>query len=201
MNEAAIIAGLKENDSRVFTRLFDEYFIPLCYFAEKITASKEEAEDIAIDTLRKCWSLRNNFESLINIKAFLYITARNACLNYLQHQRRQAERHRDFTYLQQAESDEDIESLKIKAEVFGALYNEVHRLPTKCRHVFELVLEGVSTAEIAKRLNISELNVRSQKKRALQLLRIIFLQKKLLLFFIKIVTSFFHAWLVLLFLL
>lgn len=181
MNEAAIIAGLKENDSRIFTHLFDEYFVALCYFAEKITGSREDAEDIAIDTLRKCWGLRANFETIINIKAFLYITTRNACLNFLQQRRRQAERHKDFSYLYNAENDEDIESLKIKAEVLGEIYKEVHRLPTKCRHVFELVLQGLPTHEIAKRLHISELNVRSQKKRAIQLLKLAFMQKKLLL--------------------
>jgi len=183
MNEAAIINGLKENDSRMFTHLFDEYFIPLCYFAQKLTSSKEEAEDIAIDTLRKFWSLRQNFGTLANIKAFLYITTRNASLNYLQHRQREAERQQAFTYIYE-DQEEDVETLTIKAEVMGALYEEVQQLPPKCRGVFELVLQGLSTHEIAEKLHITELNVRSQKKRALQLLRIVFMQKKLLLFFL-----------------
>src|SRR5260370_20874461 len=57
--EAQIITGLKNNDSRVCRYLFDTHYTPLLYFAEKIIADQDEAEDIIIQAFKCDWSSRS----------------------------------------------------------------------------------------------------------------------------------------------
>lgn len=167
-----IIAGLKNNDNRAFDHLFDQHFRALCYFASNLVGDKEEAKDIALNSFTKLWSRREYFDTLPNIKAFLYITTRNACLDYLRMLQREDNRRKELAYLQ-PEAEETIKNQAIESEVLQKIYAEVNNLPRKCRQVFQMsYFQGMSTTDIAGSLNLSESTVRNQRARALQLLRI-----------------------------
>src|SRR3954469_21136133 len=88
MTEREIIEGLKGNQQLAFDRVFDEYFPQLQFFATRVTRDVEEARDIVNQVFVSLWKLRARFETLVNIKAFLYITTRNHCFNYLRHRQR-----------------------------------------------------------------------------------------------------------------
>lgn len=180
LNEAQIIAGIKQGDHRAFDALFNEFYQALCYFADGLTGNKEDAKDIVVDIFCKFWSMRENFETIANIKAFLYISTRNQCFNFLKYQQRKTSREQEFLYLVTAENEEDAEIKRVHAEVLRELYKEIENLPSKCRKIFQLSMEGHSINQIALQMGISEENVRNQKKRAKKLLRIALLKKKLL---------------------
>lgn len=167
-----IIAGLKNNDNRAFDQLFDQHFRALCYFAGNLVGDKEEAKDIALNSFTKLWTRREYFDTILSVKAFLYITTRNACLDYLRSLQREDNRKKELAYLQ-PEAEETIKNQAIESEVLQKIYNEVKNLPRKCRQVFQMsYFEGLSTHEIATSMNLSESTVRNQRARALQLLRI-----------------------------
>lgn len=169
---ADIISGFHKGNSRAFDLLFDMFFPALCYFANKLIDERQEAEDIVLDTFQKLWARREHFESMPNVKAFLYITVRNTCLNYLRHRDTQRRRTREMLKGLPERFEEDAEQHRIRAEVLRNIYNEIEKLPTKCREVFELsYFEDLKTHEVAERLHITESTVRNQKARALQLLR------------------------------
>lgn len=173
--ELQITTRLQQNDPKVFDEIFKVFYPSIRYFAASIVSSREEGEDIAMESFRKLWQIRHNFQTLVNIKAFLFITARNACLNYL----KSAQRQRTSRNVLQEEDDNDhsvyepaIDRMLIEAETLQIIYNEVKKLPKKCRQIFELTyFEGKSNREIAKQLNISTSTITSQRSRALQLLR------------------------------
>ena len=86
MNEQAgdeIVSGFNKGNQRSFSSIFNTYYASLCFFAERMILDKQEAEDIVEETFVKLWRLHANFETMQNIKAFLYITTKNACLNYI----------------------------------------------------------------------------------------------------------------------
>src|ERR1043165_4743795 len=110
--ETEIIDGLQRNDSRIFDYLFNEYYTQLQYFAERLVSNREEAQDIVITVFRKFWSLKDNFQSNNNIKAFLYITIRNQCLDYLRYRQRFNEVKREYeSHLLSAEEVKQSEHL------------------------------------------------------------------------------------------
>jgi len=58
--------------------------IPLSiYFIKRFIDEREDVEDITATIFLKLWKLRADFESLHDIRAFLYATARNTCLDLL----------------------------------------------------------------------------------------------------------------------
>lgn len=65
--------------------LFNTYYARLCYFAYKLVKDQEAAKDLAQDVFLKYWHKRNEYSSELAIKNFLYLSLRNACLNYIRH--------------------------------------------------------------------------------------------------------------------
>lgn len=184
---ADIISGFHKGNSRAFDLLFDMFFPALCYFANKLIEDRQEAEDIVLDTFQKLWARREHFESMPNVKAFLYITVRNTCLNYLRYRDTQRKRAREMLKSLPEKFEEDAEQHRIRAEVLRNIYTEIEKLPVKCREVFELAFfEDLKTNEIAGRLHISESTVRNQKARALQLLRYALSGRELLMLYLLI---------------
>ncbi len=63
----------------------------------------------------------------------------------------------------------------IEAEVLGEVYKALQKLPEGCRKVINLsYFEGLSNQEVADRLNVSINTVKTQKLRALKMLRLSF---------------------------
>src|SRR5690606_28219119 len=84
------ISEFKNGNSRGLSYVFDLHYRSLCYFAECMVQDRQEAEDIAATSFVKLWKRSADFETSQNIKAFLYISTRNACLDYLKQLRRQS---------------------------------------------------------------------------------------------------------------
>jgi RNA polymerase sigma-70 factor (family 1) len=171
--ESEIIEGLKNNDRRVLNELFEEFYKPLHYFAANITRDLEEAKDIASSSFSTFWNLRNNFESLANIKAFLYITARNRCLDFIRYRKRQTENKNELTsHLISIDQKDDIERLIVESDFLSKVFHEVQQLPLQCKEVFFLTyFSELSAGEIAAKLNISVSTVTTQRSRAIKYLR------------------------------
>lgn len=177
--EAQIIDGLQSNDSRVFDYLFNEYYNQLQYFAERLVSNREEAQDIVITAFRKFWGLKANFQTANNIKAFLYITIRNQCLDFLRYRQRLNEVKKEYeSHLLSAEEIQQVEHLIIESDLINKIYKEVQKLPNRCREIFILTyFKGLKTKEIATALQISESAVTTQRSLAIKYLKHTFSQE------------------------
>lgn len=177
--ETQIIDGLKNNDSRVFDHLFNEYYTQLQYFAERLIGNREEAQDIVITAFRKFWNIKENFQTSNNIKAFFYITVRNQCLDYLRYKQRFNEVKKEYeTHLLTADELQQTDNLIIEADLLNKIYLEVQKLPSRCREIFILTyFKGLKTKEIATALQISESAVTTQRSLAIKHLKHAFSQE------------------------
>lgn len=174
ISEQDLITGLKNNDRQVFEHLFETFYTELHIFARRLIGDEHESKDIVSTSFEKLYKLRENFETLLNIRAFLYITTRNKCLDFL----RAVERAKDFQkdYIKKlSASDEDIERMQIEADVLREINKAIQNLPSKCREIFELTyLKGMKANEIAEQLGITVSTVTTQRSRAIQYLRSVF---------------------------
>ena len=177
--ETQIIDGLKNNESRVFDHLFNEYYTQLQYFAERLISNREEAQDIVITAFRKFWNIRDNFQIATNIKAFFYITVRNQCLDYLRYKQRFNEVKKEYeTHLLSADELQQTDNLIIETDLINKIYLEVQKLPNRCREIFILTyFKGLKTKEIANALQISESAVTTQRSLAIKYLKHAFSQE------------------------
>lgn len=168
---STMLTELKGENPKAFAFFFDLHYSPLCYFAERLVKDQQVAEDIVEETFMKLWDKRADFESEHGIKAFLYITTRNACINIIKQSQRDTVSQAEMLYL--AEKKEGfILNEMIRAEVLRVISQELDRLPMQCRTILKMsYVKGLKNHEIADKLEISVHTVRNQKARGLQLLR------------------------------
>ena len=156
------------------------FFPGLCFFAKRLVENDGEGEDIAADSFVKLLNRNNSFETLPNIKAFLYITTRNACLNYLRSSQRQHAEKREMSRMSD-KTDEHALSHMVHAEVLREVEFEIEQLPNRCKEIFKLIYyERRAADEIAAMLGISINTVWVQRAKAIQLIRTNLLKKGLL---------------------
>ena len=168
----AIILNLKAGHNRSLESIFKLYYNPLCLFAERLTKDRPSAEDIVEESFLKLWARHADFDSVQNVKAFLYITTRNSCLNFLKQEQRDSVSRKQLAYLAN-DREEYVLNEMIRAEVLQKIQSEIEKLPDQCRRIFELCyLEGLKNLEIADLLRISIHTVKNQKARALQVLKL-----------------------------
>jgi RNA polymerase sigma-70 factor (ECF subfamily) len=178
-----IIDEFKKGDSVAFAAFFHLHYRPLCYFAVQLVNDHAEAEDIVKDTFVKLWHKHGDFESGESIKAFLYITARNACLNFIRHLKVKDTFRKELAYLEEGKGEEMILNQLIHAELLREIYQEIEKMPEKRREVFRLAyFDGLRNEEIADFLNISIHTVKEHKGKALTFLRSRFSNRQIIVF-------------------
>lgn len=159
---------LREEDEGAFAFLFDTYAKSLYFYCHSILRDGMFAKDVVQESFEGLWERRKGFESLRSIRVFLYQTARNKCLDLLKHEE-VVRRHEPM--LARELSEDFLAEKMVEEEMLGEIYRAVEELPPECRKVFKMSLEGMSNGEIAAALSVSVHTVKSQKQRAMNVLR------------------------------
>jgi len=158
-------------DTLGFDTIFKRVYKPLCFFAFKLIADHDKAEDIVQDCLLRFWQRRKHEETFIKIQSFLYVSVRNACLDELEHQKVKS-KHQDYVRVTELNTEPPVLDAIMQAEVLHHVFEEVENLPEKCREIIKLTfMEGYSPNEISDRLGVTVSTVTNQKLRGLAILR------------------------------
>ncbi|MNR04812.1 ECF RNA polymerase sigma factor SigL [compost metagenome] len=152
--------------------LHTSYYDRLLYYAWTIIHDKETSRDLVQEAFICYWNNRAQISiNLIQIRNFLYVNVKNSCLKHLRHDK-VVDKYKEF---QDPEPRDEASALNkmIQAETIGEIYAAIESLPESCRRISKMgYLEGLKNHEIADRLGISVNTVKTQKQRALQLLRL-----------------------------
>lgn len=147
----------------------------MCLYAERLTGHIHQSEDIVAEVFLKALDKRAEFKSLDNLKGFLYRAIRNASINYNMAVKRHNAAHEQIGYLTRDnyETDAIFNNEVLRMELVHEIYKEIENLPAQCSKIFKLLfINGLATDEIASLLSINVQTVRSQKARAIQLIKI-----------------------------
>lgn len=145
--------------------IFQQYYRPLCLYATHYLHDIDEAEDVVQDCFVKLISRSIMPE---NIKAFLYTSVRNACIDRL---RRQSPIDTEISPsdLSGTISDDQAQESSFRE---AELWTAIELLPERCREIFLMSKrDGMTYREIAEELNLSEKTVEHQISKALKILR------------------------------
>jgi len=169
--EHALLQRLRAGDERAFDYFFHRFYPLMLLFAKRFIADADAAEEVVHDVFYKVWQKQDEFPSVQSLKAFLYISTKNAALNQLS-KLQSRYKHQDLYARLSAQMDQPIIEEIIRAEVYSSLSAAIRTLPEQCQRIIRLIFEdGEKPAEIAERLNISISTINSQKARGLSLLR------------------------------
>lgn len=165
------IEALQKGSEHAFEAVFKAYYQALCYFGEKIIGDAQLAEEVAESVLLKLWEKRRDFANTNAIKAFLYISAKNACLNQLDKETRRHKRENIVANTAKVTEETLIAGI-YHAEALRNICEVIEKLPEKYAKVVRMAyLDGMKNEEIAKGLNLPQSTVRNQKARGLAALR------------------------------
>lgn len=187
-NDIALEEAFVKGDSLAFQEVFERHVRPLIFFATQMIHDTAESEDIVMQTMAKLFKRHMHFTSLVNIRAFVYITTRNACLDFLKFRSRRAKAKQELTYFSE-ENEESVLSRMVSVEMFESIRQEAENLSTQKKAVFTLYYyENLSIEEIAKKLNTAQSTVRWNKLQALEQIRDRLFQKKVFAYVFLIVN-------------
>ena len=169
--EKEFIERINQKQVGVYRDLFRMFYRYLVLYAMRYVQLQEPAEDIVQEVFVGIWKGNREYNSFYGFRAFLYESVRNGCLNYLKHKKQEQ---RYWEYVKSIEGGGAAENENyalIREEVYRQLYQVIEELPEGCRKVFEQHLGGKKNEEIAQLFQISVGTVKSQKKKAVRILR------------------------------
>jgi RNA polymerase sigma-70 factor (ECF subfamily) len=181
-HEPELIRRFSAGEPAAFRAVYKQLYFPVLRFVQQWVGNTEDAEDLTADTFVKLWNNRGRFETLEYIRAFLHVTARNACINFLKQLKVKTARQEELVEQSVMDTEPDFVLQQIRQELMKLIYEEVKQMPKKMKEIFLLSYsEGLKPSEIALRLNLSVQTVQNQKANAIRLLKMAFANKPLLL--------------------
>ncbi len=167
----------KNGEELDYQQVFQLYYRPLCYFAQKILKDQTEAEDIVTESFIKLLTTTFNGIHPGELRSFLFAITRNSCIDFLRKQKRILESTKQPAVNHEGDGS-ILENEMLFAQVLQMIYAEIENLPEQSRHVFKgIYFEGKGTDILAAELSISRQTVLNHKSRAVHLLKTAILKK------------------------
>lgn len=177
LDDQYLLSRVRANDAHAFEEIFRAYYALLCSIANQYIHSRDDAQDAAQQVLFVLWRDRTTFQVRGSLKEYLCASVRNYSLNVLAHDRvvsLHRDRSIDDPMATEAQNDarNDVHARLEADERRARVARALSELPPRQRAVCTLRwIDGLSYAEIAQRLGISEKTIANQLTRALQWVR------------------------------
>jgi len=148
---------------KLFHSLIEENGQSLFRLAAGFTNSRADCDDLFQEMVLAIWQALPNFRAESSVRTYLFRIARNRAIAFLISRRKmQSEDETPLVADHRPDPQQQMEAKEKREE----LLNSVRRLPFAYRDVITLALEGLSYAEIADILGLSETNVGARLNRA-----------------------------------
>jgi RNA polymerase sigma-70 factor (ECF subfamily) len=165
------VSRISAGSQEAFEILFKEHYSGLCGYARKYVFDLDQAEEIVQDLFFNLWKKKNNLFIDTSIEAYLFRAVRNACLNYLKHQKVK-QYHADTIKKNPSAGHSDMANPMEILELQTKIDEAVESLPPERQKIFRLSrYEGLKYKEIADQLGLSVKTVEAQMGKALKSLR------------------------------
>lgn len=154
-----------------FDYFFSRYYAGLCVFAGKFLHDACQAEETVQDVFLKLWRNRNTLDITVSVRAYLFTSVKNQCLDTLKHAKVSRDCLEKLAGSIPGPKNETWDTY-VESELFGLLDKAVEKLPTECRKIFkESRFDFIPNREIAQKEGLSIKTVENQLTKALKMIR------------------------------
>lgn len=169
--DETLLSRLKEGDEKAFTTIYIRYNKMLYVLAYKYLKDSFRAEDIVQQVFLKLWEARSLFAGAINLRNYLYTSAKNLILNEIRDNFSDMEK--NYAVIQNTPEFEDkLQSALEEKDLFQHFYKILAELPEQKRKICLLkIRDNLSNQEVVDKLHISVPTVKSHYSQAIKLLR------------------------------
>ena len=161
------ILKFQNGDKQSYRSVFNRLYPVMCLFAKKFINDYDDSEDIVQEVFIELWNRWAGFESSEQVKAFLYLSVKNRCLNFKKHLIVKEK----FVNAALTDTVQFFEENVLEAEVIHNINIAISNLPEQRRRIIILGMQGLKNNEIAEQMQVSINTVKLQKKIAYRQLR------------------------------
>jgi RNA polymerase sigma-70 factor, ECF subfamily len=155
-----------------FEKFFREKYRGFCLLACKYLKDIETAEEVVQDVLVKLWDKRDQIEIKGSVLAYINISVKNSCLNYIKHKNIVLTYEKTETQRLSWDPTENEEEMR-DLELETAVLNAIAELPPQRQKIFSMSrVDGLKYHEIADKMGLSIKTVEAQMGKALKQLRV-----------------------------
>jgi RNA polymerase sigma-70 factor (family 1) len=171
MNDAQLTYLVKTGVKEAFQELFERYGSRIYQFSYSYLRNREDSEELVQDVFLKIWEKRESLDRSKNIKAFIFKIAVNSLYDLIR--RKNIEKaYKDFAVANFVQPTDHTWHQVIFDEMLENLDRLVKQMPPERQRVFKLSREeGLTSDEIARKLNLSKRTVENQLFRAVAFLK------------------------------
>ncbi|SEA65504.1 RNA polymerase sigma-70 factor [Pedobacter hartonius] len=168
LTDEALFDLFRAGEWEAFTIIFKKYWTPLVLHANNILKDEDMAKDIVQELFSGLAGSPEKWQ-VKELKFYLYKAVRSRVINAIKHEKTKSnylESLADHVSVTHADSDFQLQ------ELIRIIDAEIQNMPPRMQEIFNLSRkQNLSHKEIADLMNISELTVRTQIRRALSTLR------------------------------
>jgi RNA polymerase sigma-70 factor (ECF subfamily) len=169
--EATLIKLLANDSEYAFQLLYDRHRNRIYKLSTRFLKSPILAQEVVQDVFLKLWMTRREINSNKPLEAWLFTVARNTLINRFK--KLSSEWNELTNYINKASiTEENTDSRVLTAELKHHINSAINQLPEKQKQVYQLAkVEGYTYNEIATRMQISPLTVKTHLTRAVESIR------------------------------
>lgn len=168
----SLLDRLRNNESTALDEIYKRYATLLVTFASSKVYSLDTAKDIIQDLFTQLWLKKESLIIKDSLKAFLFSSVKYRIIDHIRKNAVRQEYAVNLQLLEMPVSNNAEQAIEEK-EILEQISKAINHLSPKVKQVYKLSREShMSTAEIAKQLNVSEQTVKNQLTAALKYLRI-----------------------------
>lgn len=162
---------IQSGSKTAFDELFNSHYSRLVAFAKQYTKQAESAEEITSELFVKLWLKRDTLSSVLNPQVYLYVSVKNACLNFIRSNKKRVtlfvEEEKNANNEKASGNDSTIEDKELQKLLDAA----VASLPEQRMLIFKLIKEdGLKPTAVAQILGLSKRTVENQLYKAVKTL-------------------------------
>lgn len=155
-----------------FDQIYLDHYAALHHYAFTMVNNSALADEIVQDVFLKILEKREKVTIHTSLKAYLYRSVYNECMNYFKHHKVKQKYQTHTIHEMDKHTEHPFDKLQYR-EFEQRLQKSINDLPEQCRTVFQLSrFEELKYAEIATQLGISIKTVDNQMGKALKRLRL-----------------------------
>ena len=171
ISDAELARKINAGEKNAYQELFERYASRIFQFSLSYLKSQADAEELVQDVFLKIWEKREILDQSKNIKSFIFKVAVNTIYDFIRHKNIE-NAYNDFARANFETSSNNTWHTVIFDEMQENLQKLVAQLPEQQQKIFHLSKEeGLTSEEIAIKLNLSKRTVENHLYRAVSFLK------------------------------
>jgi RNA polymerase sigma-70 factor (ECF subfamily) len=171
ITDSELARKINAGEKNAYQELFERYAPRIYQFSLSYLKNKSDAEELVQDVFLKIWEKRDMLDESKNIKSFIFKVAVNTIYDFIRHKNIE-NAFNDFTRANFETNSDNTWHTVIYDEMQENLQKLVAQLPGQQQKIFQLSKEeGLTSEEIAAKLNLSKRTVENHLFRAVSFLK------------------------------